>query len=267
MCSMPSSPMESPNAALFAAHPGHELLVLGWVARVRPRVFLLTDGSGTTGRSRLRFSAELLQSLGAPTGAIFGRMTDQQAYNTILDGDTDQIDTLVRDLAGDLQHHGVSVVVADAAEGFNPVHDLCRMIVGAAASRIGSPDASVRHYEYPLDAGPAAFDSSSGEVVSQDLDDDSFARKIAASRHLATAIPDVAVTLDRFGEASFRRETFRAVEDWQAGWRSAEPPLYEKFGQERVAAGRYDRVIRYSEDMLPILEHLRASCIRPAWAS
>jgi len=267
MCAVSASPIESSNAALFAAHPGHELLVLGWVGRVKPRVYTLTDGSGSQGRSRLRCTAELLQSVGAPTGSSFGRLTDQEAYTAILDGDTGLIDALVVELAGDLQRHNVSLVVADAAEGFNPVHDLCRLIVGAAASRVGSTGASIRHYEYPLDAGPAAYEQGEAGVVFHDLDDASFSWKIAAARELAAAIPDINAMLDRFGEASFRRETFRVVEDWAAGRQSAEPPLYEKFGEERVSAGRYDRVIRYSEHMWPILQHLRASCSRTACAS
>ena len=35
---------------LFVAHPGHELCVHGWLEIARPKVFVLTDGSGRSGR-------------------------------------------------------------------------------------------------------------------------------------------------------------------------------------------------------------------------
>ena len=37
--------------ALLLGHPGHELKVLGWLAENRPRVYVLTDGSGFDGAS------------------------------------------------------------------------------------------------------------------------------------------------------------------------------------------------------------------------
>ena len=41
------------RCALVVAHPGHELRVYGWLALRKPDVYILTDGSGHTGNSRL----------------------------------------------------------------------------------------------------------------------------------------------------------------------------------------------------------------------
>lgn len=41
------------RAGLMIAHPGHELLVHGWLEVAHPRVFVLTDGSGRCAQSRL----------------------------------------------------------------------------------------------------------------------------------------------------------------------------------------------------------------------
>src|SRR4051794_29308473 len=53
------------RAALVVAHPGHELRVHGWIEAVRPLVHVLTDGSGSSGRSRLESTRRVL----GPTGA------------------------------------------------------------------------------------------------------------------------------------------------------------------------------------------------------
>jgi hypothetical protein len=53
------------------AHPGHELRVFGWLHAARPRVFVLTDGSGRTGRSRLPSTTRILREAGAEPASIY----------------------------------------------------------------------------------------------------------------------------------------------------------------------------------------------------
>jgi hypothetical protein len=57
-------PLEEP-AALVIAHPGHEARLRGWVERARPRVFVVTDGSGRGGVSRIGETARALKETGA----------------------------------------------------------------------------------------------------------------------------------------------------------------------------------------------------------
>src|SRR5437660_1178518 len=80
------SQFTSSNArgALFIAHPGHELLVHGWVELVKPSVFVLTDGSGRTNQSRLESTTAILNQTGAKRGRIYGRLTDRASYSAIL---------------------------------------------------------------------------------------------------------------------------------------------------------------------------------------
>ena len=60
-------------AHLLVAHPGHELLLHGWISRTKPVVHVLTDGSAHSSRPRLARTAELLAlheiSGGSPYGA------------------------------------------------------------------------------------------------------------------------------------------------------------------------------------------------------
>src|ERR671917_288531 len=63
----------SGKAALVVAHPGHELCVYGWLEQARPRVFVLTDGSGRSGIPRLQSTTKILARHGAiPEGGRAG---------------------------------------------------------------------------------------------------------------------------------------------------------------------------------------------------
>jgi hypothetical protein len=239
---------DSSNSLLVVAHPGHELLIHGWLSRAKPRVCVLTNGAGADGQPRIEFTETLLRDAGATPGSIFGRFTDNESYAWLFDRNVDVIDALVHEVAEEIASHRIELVVADAMEGLHPVHDLSRMIAGAACVRAGS----IPHYEFPLHDGPHAFD----EFVTT-LDDAAFARKIAWARRLEPKLADVREMFSRFGEDAFRRESFRRVTDWTATpWDAHERPMYERIGEEHVARGRFDRVIRYAEHVRPLLRHL-----------
>ena len=81
--------MTAGPALLVVGHPGHELMVHGWLEAARPLVMVLTDGSGHAGVSRLPSTAALLARAGATPGPIFGRFTDVELYRALLDCRTD----------------------------------------------------------------------------------------------------------------------------------------------------------------------------------
>lgn len=244
---------------LFVAHPGHELLLHRWIRHVKPLVCIITDGGGPENRSRIAYTEHWLRSMDIPAGSIFGRFTDREAYAALLSGDVEWIDTLVTELARELVTRQISLVVADAAEGFNPVHDLCQVIAGAAAALASKEGVAAVHCEYPIHDGPMAYDRGTGEILRHDLDDAALAMKLADARHYAEVIPDVQSMIEEFGEEAFRRESFRRNQDWTAWpWAPGERPLYERIGEERVASGRYAHVLRHAEHVLPLVEHLRA---------
>ena len=62
-------PPSEENTALIIGHPGHELRVFNWLEVTRPTVFVITDGSGKEGRSRLASTAQILKQTGAREGA------------------------------------------------------------------------------------------------------------------------------------------------------------------------------------------------------
>ena len=231
---------------LLIAHPGHELLLHGWISRTKPTVHVLTDGS-----ARLDMTAALLRDAGARPGAIFGRLTDCEAYAMILEGNAALLLSLAEELAAVLERERPAMIVVDAAEGYNPVHDLCR-VVGGAAIAIAGVDVAL--YEYAVVGHPQAFDAA----VTIDLDDAEYTAKIESARRYGAALADVDELLSRHGADAYRREAFRRVGDWTA-FDGAAPPLYERYGETRVAAGRYSRVIRRDEHMRPLCDALRAA--------
>ena len=62
---------------------------------------------------------------------------------------------------------------------------------------------------------------------------------------------------------AFRIECLRPVDN-ESGthWTTDERPFYELYGEKLVAAGRYERVIRYEEHMLPLAQAIRAKAER-----
>jgi hypothetical protein len=246
------------RAVLLVAHPCHELLLHGWLQRTRPAVCVLTDGGGRTQLTR-----DLLQSVGASEGPIFGRFTDAEVYAAILRRDAVFFASLASELADFLVAQRATAIVADATEGYNPVHDLCGVIAGAACQLARRAGAEVAQYEYAVVDGPASL---RGESI--ELDDHELAAKLRDARAIASALLDVDELLARFGEHAFRRETLHRVDDWTAE-RFAGAPRYERFGEERVAAGRYAHVIRHREHMVPLRDALRewVESARPACVS
>src|SRR5687767_12919049 len=77
---------DCPNAALIVAHPGHELRVYHWMETNRPLYFCITDGSGREGQSRMDSTSKLLKKAGATPGSIYGRFTDREIYQFLLEG-------------------------------------------------------------------------------------------------------------------------------------------------------------------------------------
>ena len=239
---------------ILVAHPGHELLLHGLISRTKPVIHVLTDGSGHSSAPRLEATAQLLGDAGARPGAIFGRLTDRQAYAMILERKVDLVLSLATELAAEIEKEQPKIVVADALEGYNPVHDLCCLIAGAAIEIAGG---DAKQYEYPVVNKPDSFEVAD-DVIHLALNDAEHAAKIEAARTQASRIADVDELLSRHGAEIYRTETLRAVRDWRE-IRSQEPPLYERFGEERVAAGAYTCVIRLAEHMLPLRDALCAT--------
>lgn len=241
------------------AHPGHELRVHHWLERARPLVLVLTDGSGHTDRSRLASTTAVLERTGATPGPIYGRLSDRELYQAILSGDADLLTALADEIAQALTDSGVAYVAGDAVEGFNPGHDVCRLLLNAALRHLGEQSGRrPGNFEILLDGSPQDCPvEDQAEAIVLALDEEALARKLAAARSYPEMAGEVAKALARHGEEPFRIECLRPVRyGLDIGHRFAHPPYYESYGERQVAAGVYREVLRFREHLAPLAERL-----------
>jgi len=242
------------SVALVIGHPGHELRVFHWLEMARPVVFVLTDGSGHLGHSRLPSTTRILDQVGASKGSFYGRLTDSEVYQAILSRDFDPFVELTLELARFLVDETVGYVAGDAAEGYNPTHDVCRLVIGAAvemANRSGVNE--VANFDFSL---MGADRSAGNHEVRIELDDEAFARKMAAARSYSGLESEVNNAINSNPERAFRVERLGPVGNYGIIFRPDDKPYYETYGEKRVAAGKYNEVIRFREHVLPLAEAL-----------
>ena len=250
------------RAILFIAHPGHELRVHGWLESTVPEVWILTDGSGHTGRSRIDSTTRVLKSTGAVPGPVYGSMSDADLYNTVLGFNHRCFLDLVEKLAKAILDEQVDCIAGDAEEGYNPGHDTCRLIINAAVKlakhKLSKP---IRNYDFTL-VGPP--DQCAAEVRDHslwlNLDDEALARKLSAARNYPELQGEVEAALNGNENETcrFRVECLRPVDSHALAIKSLkdEPPYYEQYGEKQVKSGYYKHVLRFSEHMLPLARAL-----------
>jgi hypothetical protein len=256
-----SSSWEGLRAALVIAHPGHELRIHHWLERVKPRVFVLTDGSGRSNRSRLGQTTALLDAVGALRGSIFGHFTDRELYRAILALDADAFVVLAQELAAALDHAGIDYVVGDAVEGFSPGHDMCRLIINAAVMQLEAKTGRrLANFEFAVEGAPDACPPEEREhAIVVRLDEDAYRRKLAAAHAYAEIAVDMARLASSYDMDAFRVECLAPVRyDLEIEDRFEHPAIYEAYGEKQVAAGFYSEAIRFRRHLAPVAAHLAA---------
>ncbi len=223
----------------MVAHPGHELRLFHWLELDRPAVFVLTDGSGRLGRSRIESTRAVLAATGCAEGSVMGRFTDAEIYRAIVERDVRAVAEVTRELQDALA--GFRTVVFDAMELYNPAHDLCHVMAGLAAPP------STDQYAYAVVEAP-------GEGIVVALDDETFERKIAMAHRYGDLAADIDELTSRIGVDALRREVFFPPSEPQD-----KKPYYETRGEEQVRAGKYRSVLRYREHFLPSVQALTAA--------
>lgn len=225
---------------------------------------MLTDGSGHTGASRLASTTAVLERAGARPGSIYGRLTDRGIYRAVLDGDLDLFASLADELAGALDRAGITDVAGDAVEGFNPGHDVCRLVINAALETLANRGRHPRNFEFPLEGAPGECPPEDlAAALCLELDAGALERKLAAAASYPEMAAEVERALASHGRAPFATECLRPVRyGLEIGGRFPQPPYYETYGERQVAAGIYREVIRFREHLAPLAAGLRARAVR-----
>jgi hypothetical protein len=259
------------RSLLVIGHPGHELRLYGWIGQAQPLVCVLTDGSGSDGMPRLAKTLQILRTLKAEIGPVFGELSDREIYEKVLRHEYALFDTLCEQLVRILDASNIDMVVSDAIEGYNPIHDLCEVLVRTAVAIASNrKHRSIRRYTIPLMGDPRESaghgDQAANLVI--DLTSLQFIQKLESMRDYArsagqTLQQEVEGAFHTYGEQAFAREYLFAApasghEPQEPEWRFTQgKPFYETYGEERVATGRYQSVIRFHEHILPLVNRLR----------
>jgi hypothetical protein len=184
----------------------------------------------------------------------------------VLDGDFEPVTALYSTLLRTFPDHRIECVVGDAAEGHNPTHDLCRLLVKAAVAGAARQGWTIENFEFAQVGRPDGSDRARANVEHIALDDEELQRKLAA----ASGYPEMAAEVERavaaYGVAWCRTEWFLRAADDPTEAHRAQPPYYETFGAKRVAEGLYSRVLRYNQHMAPVVEHLHRLADAPCAA-
>ena len=253
-----------PRAVLIVAHPGHELLLHHWLERAQPVVCALTDGSGGRAQDRSGRSRTIIERAGARVGPVFAAASDREWYRAILARDRRLFDAAAVEIAQMCRVEGVTQVVADSLEFFNPMHDLCSCLAqnvsmrlqgsgGSAAagavSASGVVAASVELLTYPIERHDMASAKPHYVWV---LDEAAMERKLAAAaeyHELTTEVERRRITAIEYlaSERLFSVDIHRV---WPR--RPPEEPYYEKFGRETIARGTYAELITYADHVRPL---------------
>lgn len=230
--------------ALILAHPGHELRIHHWIELNRPVVYLLTDGSGGRQVARTHYSRQVVEAAGARPGAVFGDIADGAWYQALLSGDTGLFLDVLGRIGSELSALGPVEIVADAVDGYNPMHDLAHAFGTALKAQRG--DAS------PLLCS-AAVPHVAGEVeVELSLDEAARARKEAAVEAYVP-LAEEARRIREADPASLDHEYLITQSfDWNAQW----TPEWERIGRDRVEKGLYQTCITYENNVQPVAHAL-----------
>jgi hypothetical protein len=266
-----------PRALLVVAHPGHELRVHGWLEKAHPDVWVITDGSGRTNRSRLDSTTRVLEATGAVPGPVYGQFSDADLYNAVVNFDHRCFTQLVDQLVAALTRDRIDLIAGDAQEGYNPAHDICRLVVNAAVRFVRNKSMNqIANYDFTLVGSP---DNCSEEhSLRLNLDDAAFARKLSSARNYPELQAEVESALHGVDHQNFRKhpelaqrvrsdfgitdvnhfrvECLRRVNSASTLATNGDAPFYEVYGERQVKAGHYKHVLRYREHMLPLAEAL-----------
>jgi AcrR family transcriptional regulator len=245
------------RAALVIAHPGHELRLYGWIAQLRPRVFVLTDGSGRSQQSRLEHTTTILDRLGATKGSVYGRFTDAAIYRALLEHDFNLFTQLAAEITETIVKEELTCVAGDASEGYNPTHDACRLLVNAALAMARERyERNITNLEFMVTGQPNGR-VATGTAQRVKLDQPTFEEKLATARSYPGLGDDVEDLLRKYSEQAFRTEyLYPAVNGGDHSSSHQGPPDYERHGERRVRDGYYEQVIRYREHILPLARKL-----------
>jgi hypothetical protein len=186
-------------------------------------------------------------------------MSDRDAYAALMAADARPFLPLLTTIADMLARVRARAVVIDAAEGYNPVHDICHWIGRSAVAIARQLGAEIELFELDLVSRP----DGAGDGVRLVLDDEAFARKLEAVARYDTLRAEAEAAFAHYGRDAFRVEWLRRVAEDALPPEASWIPYYEQVGEARVREGRYGSVLRYEAHVRPVIAQLLTSRLAP----
>lgn len=250
---MPDLKIDIPTAAVFS-HPNHELPIFGIVQRLQPALLYLTDGGGA---ERVKETLNGLESIGWRRPMEFLNFTEESFYNALLKRDNGFFRELAMRVREQLRVWNVRRIFCDAAEFYNPIHD-----VGLPVVRNALAGADCEIFEVPLvhqkpGDGEAyefqrASESRKAQEIQIELDDREYGRKIHAWESIYNRLREMVGPL--VGDcARFRTETVIPAGRGLPQPRADCPVRYEWRGEKLKGEGKVEGVITYAEHYAPTM--------------
>jgi hypothetical protein len=232
---------------MIVAHPGHELLAHHWLETALPSVFILTDGAGRAGESRLHFSRACVGATGAKLAPTSGALTDREWYAALLKGDHSPFSRVARLMLDAARRTRAKLIVSDAWDGYNPMHDAACSIAAAVCKVLRGDGQAVAHLSVPAVGAPPQ-----NPAVTLDLDAAAIARKEEAFSAYHPLRNEIALA----------RATshFRMAEERFYGTPSGPafgaPPSYERTSQKRVRMRAYAEPLTFRRHFAPTMQRM-----------
>ncbi|QWK79624.1 hypothetical protein [Ochrobactrum sp. BTU1] len=239
--------LQGDHNILILAHPGHELRIHHWLEINTPTVYLLTDGSGGQMASRVHFSKDLIDRCGASSGAVFGEISDKDWYASIMAGKNDLLAKTIQTIVDDAPKNCRVQIVADALDGYNPMHDMAWFIGKIVHHRIAQHATAL-----PFLASAATTNVQGSVELSLQLNAEARARKTMSVKSYTPLAEEARRILEQdplaFDEERLISQSF----DWKAEYK----PLWEKIGRQRVNDGIYSDCLTFQQHVRPLLKDL-----------
>jgi hypothetical protein len=248
--------------ALILGHPGHELRVFRFLEIHKPRLYVLTDGSGNHNISRVDSTRRIIKQTGSSASPVMGKFSDKDIYTIMREGNAKPLFDTMDEIIADMTEHKIDFVAGDSIEGFNPTHDLCRYMINAIVEKYEQQTGkTIPNYEFYLDGPPHTCPEGMKDKATWiRLSDEEFNEKHNACRNYPEILKDLEELISKHGKAPFQVECLWPVSDPHnyVTWKTEEP-FYESYGKKKVATGEYNEVIGFQSHLLPLAKKLSGS--------
>ncbi len=258
---------------LLIAQPGHELRILGWLKTYQPDIVILAQGEGSMQSSRLNQSQILVNELGLRIrNDYLSPTSDQEIYQTLLAGHGAQLLKQWFDsLCSLIKTEGFTAIVADAAEGYNPVQDLCRLLANLLTQKLNQEDYELLNLEFSLIGHPSRSPHNAPPKMEIHLSPEQLKDKIDISCQYGAQsdqrfLTKIQASLDLFGEDAFKVESFfpAQVTPYEKNQLPVTRPYFEIIGEERKQQGTYSTVITAEHLRKIAQQFLRKNLLTPS---